>query len=375
MRFVHTADWQLGMKAAHVGAKGDLVRAERLAAVERLVALATEAEAEFMVIAGDAFEDNGIDRLLVQQAARTLVGFDRPVYLLPGNHDPLVPGSVWEDQVWRDERLTVLERAEPVPVDGGVLYPCPLTTKRSGADPTGWLSDVDRPEAICIGVAHGAVLGLLPDELDFPIARDAPARASLDYLALGHWHSLSEFPDDSGVVRMAYSGTPETTRFGETGGGKALLVEVAAPGAVPLLTPLQVGRLHWLQVERDLHGESDLAALRHEIEELDKPELTLLDLRLSGLLPAEAFAELERLKVLLQERCLYARVERRGLRPTPEDDAWVAALPTGLLGEVATRLRALSDPGFPMPRGDGESAEVAAQALVELYALVQEVPG
>jgi len=32
MRFVHTADWQIGMKAAHVGDAGKRVREERIEA-------------------------------------------------------------------------------------------------------------------------------------------------------------------------------------------------------------------------------------------------------------------------------------------------------------------------------------------------------
>jgi len=30
MKFLHTADWQIGMRAAHVGAAGTRVREERL---------------------------------------------------------------------------------------------------------------------------------------------------------------------------------------------------------------------------------------------------------------------------------------------------------------------------------------------------------
>jgi hypothetical protein len=37
MRFLHTADWQIGMKAAHVGAVGQRVRDERLAAARRVM--------------------------------------------------------------------------------------------------------------------------------------------------------------------------------------------------------------------------------------------------------------------------------------------------------------------------------------------------
>lgn len=37
MKFLHTADWQLGMKAAHVGEVGARVREERFLAARRVV--------------------------------------------------------------------------------------------------------------------------------------------------------------------------------------------------------------------------------------------------------------------------------------------------------------------------------------------------
>src|SRR4051812_47259196 len=114
MKFLHTADWQLGMKAIHVGVAAPRVREERLAAAKRVVATAKAHGAEFMVVAGDTFEDNGVERLLVQKAADILASFGKPVFLLPGNHDPLVPGSVWEHPAWASHaNLHVLREAEP----------------------------------------------------------------------------------------------------------------------------------------------------------------------------------------------------------------------------------------------------------------------
>ena len=40
MKFLHTADRQLGMKAAQVGVAGEKVRAERLKTAERIIHLA-----------------------------------------------------------------------------------------------------------------------------------------------------------------------------------------------------------------------------------------------------------------------------------------------------------------------------------------------
>lgn len=71
MRFLHTADWQIGMKASHVGEAGTRIRDERLAAARRVGEAACGAGAEFILVAGDTFEDNGVDRALIQKVADT----------------------------------------------------------------------------------------------------------------------------------------------------------------------------------------------------------------------------------------------------------------------------------------------------------------
>jgi DNA repair exonuclease SbcCD nuclease subunit len=94
MRFLHTADWQIGMKAAVLGDAGARVREERLAAGRRVVETAKSHDVDFLLVAGDLFEDNAVDRVLVQKVADILNSFGGPVFVIPGNHDPLVPGSV-----------------------------------------------------------------------------------------------------------------------------------------------------------------------------------------------------------------------------------------------------------------------------------------
>lgn len=140
MRFLHTADWQIGMKASHVGEAGTRIRDERLEAARRVVGAARSAATDFILVAGDTFEDNGVDRVLVQKVADILAGFSGPVYVIPGNHDPLVPGSVWEHPAWKSsENVRVLREETPVEIPGGTLYPCPVRAKRSGKDPTAWI--------------------------------------------------------------------------------------------------------------------------------------------------------------------------------------------------------------------------------------------
>src|SRR5258708_8172753 len=140
MKFLHTADWEIGMKVVHVGSVGQRVRDERLAAARRVVQAAKNANAEFILMAGDTFEDNGVDRGLIQKVADILTEFDGLVYVVPGNHDPLVPGSVWEHPAWRShEQVCVCRQMEPLQIPGGILCPCPVREKRSTRNPTAWI--------------------------------------------------------------------------------------------------------------------------------------------------------------------------------------------------------------------------------------------
>lgn len=372
MKFIHSADWQLGMKAAHVGGAASRVREERLAAARRVVAVARDHGAEFLLIAGDTFEDNGVERALIQKVADILGGSPVPVYVIPGNHDPLTPGSVWEHPAWKSmEHVHVLREDKPVDIPGGILYPCPVKDKRSRKDPTAWIPSSDT-SVIRIALAHGTVEGIQQAEPDHPIARNAAARAGLDYLALGHWHSTATYPED-GVVRMAYSGTLETTSFGERDSGNILVVEIVGPGAVPVITPVRTGGLNWMVIEKDIREPGDLLRVRQDIESQDNPGSTLLELRLKGLLAAGERDETARIEEILASRFLFHRTDSSGLRPSPEDANWLASVPPGLLQNVAARLQELSDPGFVGQRPEGASAEVASRALMELYALMTEV--
>ncbi|HLA85673.1 MAG TPA: DNA repair exonuclease [Thermoguttaceae bacterium] len=365
MKFLHTADWHIGMKAAHAPAAAQRLRDERLAAARRVVEVAAEHQVDFLLLAGDTFENNGINRTDVRRVALALAEFKGPVYLVPCNHDPLVPGSVWEHPCWTEhENLHVLRAAEPVAVPGGRLYPCPVFTKHATADPTAWI-DARADAEIAVGAAHGSVEGVPQDQPESPIPRDAAARRGLDYLALGHWHSTVVSYD-----RMAYSGTHETTKFDERDSGNVLLVEIAARGAVPRITPIHTGGLSWLSLDEEIRDDGDLARVRQRIETIDDPSRALLNLSLRGMFHADQRTELSRIEEIAAARdFLFHRIDSTGLFPAPKDDGWLADLPVGPLRETARRLQRWSDPATTDQRPDGVTPQVATRALLDFYAL------
>lgn len=353
----------MGMKADSVGLMADRVRDERLEAAKRVVQTAKEQGAEFILLTGDVFEDNAVDRLLVRKVGEILRAFPGSVYIIPGNHDPLSPGSVWEHGVWQETtNIIVFRKPEPVELEGCILFPCPLYEKYSTKNPTAWINakDVTKP---AIGLAHGNVEGNPNGEPDYPIPRDTATRHGLDYLALGHWHSFARYDDADGVCRMAYSGTHETTKFGERDSGNTVVVEIAQRGSPPRLIPVRTGRLDWRTFERTVDQPHSLEALIEELSKLNQPDGALVRVLLAGVLFPEDRHSLIRLEEHLASRFLFGSLDTTRLIPAPDGEGWIESLSSGSFREAAIKLRAQAAQSNP------EERAVATQALLQLFEL------
>src|ERR1700684_30372 len=115
MRFLHTADWQLGMTRHFLAGEAQpRYSATRRDAGAGLGAFAAEWGAESVVVAGDVFEHNQLAPKVISQSLEAMRAVGVPVYLLPGNHDPLDASSVYSSPLFvaeRPDNVVVLDRA------------------------------------------------------------------------------------------------------------------------------------------------------------------------------------------------------------------------------------------------------------------------
>ncbi len=364
MKFLHTADWQIGMGFAVLGDKGERVRTARLEAARKVADCARREQVDFVVVAGDTFDDNGIARIKIRETAKILASSGCPVYLIPGNHDRIMAGSVWEDSAWKElPGLHVLTAAEPVQAPGATLYPCPVSAIDSRDDATDWI----RPQGggIAIGIAHGAVENPAYGEQVSPIARDAAERHELDYLALGHLHSKRLYAGGGGHTRMAYCGTHEATKFDERDSGNALVVEIAGRGAAPQIQTLRTGCLNWRKFSLRTGKPGEIAALAEELDGLPAPEQTLVECVLEGPIRGSEHDALNRLLEIVENRFLFGRADVTRLRLDESGPGWIEKLPEDYLRQAARELLAAAAGDPPDP--------AAAEALREFSRLWQEV--
>jgi DNA repair exonuclease SbcCD nuclease subunit len=391
--FLHAADLHLGLRITRFSVDiARKVREARFQALEKIRDAAKEQHVDFVIIAGDLFDDHAVDGDIAKRAFDLLESFTVPVYVVSGNHDPLLAGAVWDRPPWNKpnpKRLCVLREAKPVEaIPGVILFPCPVFRKNSTADPTTWIAAAPMDDGpIRIGVAHGSlkVREDLPVD-DHLIARHAAHDYKLDYLALGHWHSRQLFRGPDGVERTAYSGVHEPLRFPgspesrtgwapysavlreefvDSGRGEILHVRIDGPSAPPALRAIEVGHLIWADEKHELTSAEEMSRLIDEVAIRPAAERCLLRLRLEGVLEAQAMLRLQQLRAVL-DRYLFAELDESGLHLQPTEVEIREVAGAGVLRRVLDQLQ--HEASGPEP----EVRRVAERAILLLYQIAHE---
>lgn len=296
MRFLHTADWQLGMTRHFLqGEAQPRYSAARRDAVAALGGLARQTGAEFVVVAGDVFEANQLAPRVVSQSLEAMRAIGVPVFLLPGNHDPLDASSVYTSALFAAEcpgNVHVLDRSGAWEVRPGVqLIAAPWHSKAPTTDLTAAVLDgVEPGEGVRILVAHGGVDVLDPDPTKPSLVRmgrlsDALERGLIHYVALGDKHSRTQV--DSGG-RVWYPGSPEVTNFDDIEGdpGYALVVDIDEddPTHPATVDAHRLGRWRFLTLKRQVDNNRDIVDLDVNLDQLTGKERTVVRLALTGTL-------------------------------------------------------------------------------------------
>lgn len=284
--FLHTSDWQLGVTRQFLNADSQARwAAARFEGIRNLGRIAEEARCEFIVVAGDIFESNQVERRTVLKACEAMAGISMPIYLLPANHDPLDAGSVYGSKPWRDRKPAHVHVLD-VPGNSWEVRPgievvgAPWTSKRpltdlvaaaaSGLEPA--------PGVLRVMVGHGAVDQLSPDRDNPAVIRVVEAEQAIQqgryqYLALGDRHSYTSV---GATGRIFYSGTHEAYDFDEVDPGKVAIVDLSTEGVTATPRPNGLWRFH--VHEAQISSAEDVEALSRHLDAMPDKERTILKL-------------------------------------------------------------------------------------------------
>ena len=205
---VHSSD-------LHLGTDDSFSDRDRLANLPKVLAAAAEVDANVVLLAGDSFDNHRQPVEILERAARILRYYGKPVVILPGNHDPLTP-----DSVYRRGGLGEVANVSILGLNAGqaVLFP-ELELEIWGhahydyTDMSPLANPRPRTTRWQLAAAHGHYV----DEARDPnrmigswlIHREELLAIDADYVALGHWNQST--PVGNGEVAAHYSGSPEYT--------------------------------------------------------------------------------------------------------------------------------------------------------------------
>ena len=370
MRFIATGDWQLGMTAHYLSqeARPRFHRA-RLDAVARIGEAAAEKGADFVLVCGDVFETNQLDRAIIARTFEVLASFTVPIVLLPGNHDPLDASSIYDSPAFVSrvpDHVHVLRDSEPFePVPGVEIIGAPWFSKHPQCDlvaaATNDLAEV-APGAVRIIAGHGAVSVLDPDRESLATIDTDHLRALLredraQFVALGDRHATYEVAE-----RIWYPGAPEVTSRREDDPGNVLVVDIDEDTHECLVEKITVGTWAFSVIEADLNSAADVAELEQRMNSVADKDRTAVWLILRGTLPTAAKARLD--EVLDHFTDLFALMS---LWERHMDLAVIAAdedfADLGLSGYLQDTLDELS----ARATADDDTATAAQDALGLLY--------
>ncbi|VEG57157.1 metallophosphoesterase [Mycolicibacterium aurum] len=376
MRFLHTADWQLGMTRHYLnGDAQPRYSAARRGAVTALGRLAVDVGAEFVVVSGDVFEHNQLAPREVSTSLEAMRGIGVPVYLLPGNHDPLDASSVYTSALFTSEKpenVVVLDRPGIHEVRPGLqLVAAPWYSK---APTTDLVSDVleglpsDGVTRIVVG--HGAVDILVPDKdrpslIGLAALEAALARGAVHYVALGDKHSRMSV---GSTGRIWYSGSPEVTNYDdiEPEPGQVLAVDIdESDEHRPVRVDAhRVGAWRFMSLRYAVDNRRDVADLDINLDQMPDKERTVIRLGLTGSLTVTDRAALD--------ACLdrYARLfaalvpwdKQTDIAVMPADgefdDLGIGGFAAAAVDELVATARSMGD--------DAEDARAALGLLLRL---------
>lgn len=235
MRIIHTSDVHLdacfklsGMPASF----GNRRRQSLRDCFHSIVQRAGEWPANALLIAGDLFEHDRVSRDTIQFLISEFKSISNiPVFISPGNHDPYVPNSPYATENW-PKNVFIFSKPQWAGFaigDGAMtVHGFAFDAAHPSHNPFGelYIAEEHR-DAIHIAVAHGSERGHQPADKDEYAAFDAKDAAAegLDYLALGHFHSVTPIEGDFDA-KISYSGSPEGLGLREAGMHHYLEVEI-----------------------------------------------------------------------------------------------------------------------------------------------------
>lgn len=375
VRFIHTADWQIGMPSDFLSDRASLLIEEaRFEAIEAISDIANDPEnqIDFVVVCGDIFDDSRIGKDLIDRTIGIISLFNCPVYAIAGNHEVKGGENILQSDYLLSVKPSNFHVLETPIVDkktGVEIIPAPVigTHEKTNALTT-VLADLAPSEKIRIALGHGRVdsvaySGDSTAVISTKEIEELIKSKAIDYVALGDRHSFTKI---GSTGKFFYSGSPEATDFDELDSGRYVIVEVSEKGKTSVQHEL-IGKWTLARIGKpsdrfQIRGPSTVESLKQELEKFKNKAKTAIKIYLDIDTDPTTYSQFEDLRQRADKQFATVVVRdgnEREVTPIISGDPTESDIPPQLAGYLRDAYEDL----FEQATTKGPEQLVALQAL------------
>jgi len=277
----------------------------------RVVNLAKEEGVHIMLLCGDLFDNRMVSPMTIAYLIGKLQEIPGVrVFISPGNHDPYHENSYYRLVQWPENTHIFKNNMEKVEIEE--LNTCVYGrgfTQAHQQDSLLHGFSVDDPTKLNIMTLHGDVVQPGQSSNYNPITPGEIKESRLDYLALGHRHSVTNI-NKIGDTFWAYCGCPEGRAFDELG-DKGILIGELRKGD-PRIIFKTTGKRKYFELKIDISGCKTYEEVGDCIREKAKdlaPGKNLFKIILQGEMPENFMFLTSVVKEKLADRFYFLKVE------------------------------------------------------------------
>lgn len=271
MKFIHMADMHFDSPFTVLNTRNNLGEKRRLEQREvfkRIIEYIKENNIEYLFIAGDLYEHQYIRETTIQYINSLFKEIpDTKIYITPGNHDPKILNSFYQNYKWNNNVKIFNSNVEIVENEDADIYGCGFNDfyfEKSEIENI----QIKNKDKINILITHGTLDGGNTTNFEYnPIHKNILKQIGFDYVALGHIHKLDYNTEQN--QRIVYPGSTISLGFDELGKHGVILGEITKENIS--LEFLNMDLKEFKEINMDI---SDILSEEELIEKINELELS-----------------------------------------------------------------------------------------------------
>ena len=280
MRFVHIADMHFDMQFKMLSDKigiGEQRRYDQRVILRKIINYIKENNIKYFFIAGDLYENQYIRTSTIEYINKLFLEIDdTQIFIAPGNHDPLLKNSYYNNFLWNKNVHIFGPKFERIETDNIDIYGYGFDDFYCSNLNFNDLK-ISNPNKINILVIHGTLDGANLEDMQYnSMSTRMLQEKGFDYVALGHIHK-NNFKNNGKII---YPGSTIAMGFDELGEHGMVTGEISKLGNK--LEFIKLDELEFKKQELDCTELNSIEEIIEKINSINLEENKLYEIILIG---------------------------------------------------------------------------------------------